>query len=96
MGANTWRVTESQLLPTLLPPTSPSEACPSHPAHLHHTCSPTFLPGYCSLLLARSGSPCSGSEAFPMGKGMRIESDTLVTLTLPSTPSIFSRGSLQD
>lgn len=96
VGAKTWQVTASQLLPTLLPPTSPSKARPSHPAHLYHSCSPTFLPGCCGLLPAPSGSPCSSSEAFPMGKGLWIDSDTLVTLTLPFTPSIFSRGSLQD
>lgn len=51
MGANTWRVAVSQLLPTLLPPKSSSKAHPSHPAHLHRTHSPTFLLGCCLLQL---------------------------------------------
>lgn len=60
----------SQLLPTLLPPTSSSKAHPPHPAHLHRTRSPTLLPGCCSLLPALGGFLCSGSEAFPHGKGL--------------------------
>lgn len=88
VGANTWRLTVSQLLPTLLPPTSSSKTHPPHPAHLHHTRSPTFLLGCCSLLPALSSSPCSGSEALLMGKGLWIESDALVTLIL-SLHSIY-------
>lgn len=72
MGANTWRVTVSQLPPTLLPPTSSSKARSPHPAHLHCACSPTILPGRCRLLPAQSNFPCSGSKAFPLGTGLWI------------------------
>lgn len=57
-------LTVSQLLPTLLPPTSSSKMHPPHPAH-HHTRSPTFLLGCCGLLPALSSSLCSSSEALP-------------------------------
>lgn len=62
----------SQLPPTLLPPTSSSEAHSPHPAHLQHTHSPTTLLGRCCLLPALSNFPCSGSKAFPVGMGLWI------------------------
>lgn len=68
----------NNLLPILLPATLP----PPLARHIPHTS--TFPLGCYSLLSAPSGSPCSGSEAFPMGKGLWIKSDMLVTLTLPS------------
>jgi len=48
------------------------------------------------MLQAPNCSSHFGSKAFPMGRGSRTELDTPVTLTLPSTVSLFSRGRLQD
>lgn len=82
----------SQLLPTLLPPTSSSKAHPPHPAHLHRTHSPTLLLGCYSLLPALGGSPCSGSEPLPQGRGLWVDVDIVVTLPLPSAPLRSGEG----
>lgn len=86
----------SQLLPTLLPPTSSSKAHPPHPAHLHRTHSPTLLLGCYSLLPALGGSPCSGSEPLPHGKGLVGRCRYRCHPPTALRSSTFRRGSRQE